>query len=135
MRTSKSTNQPTASELAILQILWKEGPSSVRTVHDILSENKESGYTTTLKLMQLMFEKGLLERESEGRKHIYRAAIEEETTQGKLLDQFLEKTFRGSAVKLVMRALGSKQTTQKELDEIKAYLNQIEKQTNDGSDI
>lgn len=126
MENNKQPIQPTASELEILQILWKSGPLSVRDVHDVISAHKSSGYTTTLKIMQLMFEKGLLSRESEGRKHIYRAAIEEETTQGRLLDNFMQKAFGGSAVKLVMQALGGGRTSKKEIEEIKAYLNQIQ---------
>lgn len=82
------SSQPTASELAILQILWQRGPLPVRTVHEVLAEEKEVVYTTILKTMQVMLERGFLERESVGRKHIYRAAIAQEDTQDKLLDTF-----------------------------------------------
>ena len=133
MSKHSSNYQPTAAELSILQILWKKGPSSVREIHEVLSEDKDSGYTTTLKIMQLMYEKGLLSRESHGRKHIYKAEIEQETTQGNMLDNFMQKTFGGSAAKLVLQALGRGKTSKSELDEIQELLDQMKKDQHDES--
>ncbi len=118
--------KPTESELAILQLLWENGPSTVRFINDKLNESKEVGYTTTLKLMQIMHEKGLANRNTDSRTHIYSAAVAEGETRGRLLDQFLDKTFRGSAMELVMQALGNHNASQDELDEIKALIAKIE---------
>lgn len=118
---------PTPSELEILQFLWKHGPSTVKQIHEVLEQHKEVRYTTTLKTMQVMFERGMLKREAQGRKHIYQAAIAEEETQDVLLDRFLNKTFRGSALKLVMRALGNYDATQSDLNQLKDYIDQMEK--------
>ncbi|MGB3800281.1 MAG: BlaI/MecI/CopY family transcriptional regulator [Lewinella sp.] len=117
---------PTASELAILQLLWDHGPQTVRQVHDTLAEEKEVGYTTTLKTMQVMLERGFLTRESQGRGHIYAAAIAKGDTQDKLLDNFLDRTFGGSVKGLVMRALGNRKTSRKDLEELKALIDRIE---------
>lgn len=118
--------KPTDSELEILQILWQHGPSTVRLVNEQLSERREVGYTTTLKIMQLMLEKGLVQRDDEGRSHVYRAAVREHDTQRVLLDRFLEATFGGSALKLVMQALGQRRTSPDELAQIRRLLNDIE---------
>ena len=122
-----SIPKPTEAELQILQVLWDHGPSSVRFVNDILSEIKEVGYTTTLKLMQIMAEKGIVKRDTTHRTHIYIPTVEKEVTQGNLLSSFIETTFQGSAMNLVMQALGNHKTTGKELEEIKALIDQIEK--------
>ncbi|NJC28367.1 BlaI/MecI/CopY family transcriptional regulator [Neolewinella antarctica] len=119
--------QPTASELAILAILWEDGPQPVRVIHERLSAEKEVVYTTILKTMQVMLERGFLDRESQGRKHIYRAAIARETTQDSLLDTFVNRAFGGSAKKLAMRALGNYKTSKEDLDELKALIEKIEK--------
>jgi BlaI family transcriptional regulator, penicillinase repressor len=119
-------NKPTESELEILQVLWQNGPSSVRHVNEVLSQQKEVGYTTTLKQMQIMHEKGLLERDTDAKSHIYTTSIPEEDTQKHLLQQFVDNAFRGSAMKLVMQALGNHQVSENELDEIKALINSIE---------
>lgn len=119
--------RPTESELEILQILWKEGPSSVRTVNDMLNKNREVGYTTTLKIMQIMADKNLVERNTESRTHIYEASISEEETQQKLLNRFVDATFRGSAMKLVMQALGNHEASPEELKDIKALIEAMEK--------
>jgi predicted transcriptional regulator len=123
-------HKPTTSELAILQVLWKEGPVSVRTVNEALNatSDKPIGYTTTLKLMQLMLDKGLLSRDASSRTHIYRAVIAQEEVQGTLLNQLVDRAFGGSAAKLVMRALGQQGTSEDELAEIKALIEQIEKE-------
>ena len=118
--------KPTESELEILQVLWQNGPSTVRLVHDELSKTKEAGYTTTLKLMQIMAEKGMLAADKSSRSHVYRPVLEEETTQRELLDRFLDATFRGSASKLVMQALGNSKTSQKDLNEIRNLLDKLE---------
>ena len=118
--------KPTEAELEILQVLWQSGPSTVRFVHEVLSETKDAGYTTTLKLMQIMAEKGILEADKSSKSHIYKPLLSEETTQRRLLDRFLDTTFRGSATKLVMQALGSQRTSKEEIDEIRNLLNKLE---------
>ena len=125
--------KPTEAELEILQILWEHGASTVRFVNDSLNEKrgsnqKEIGYTTTLKLMQLMHEKGLASRNEDKRTHIYSAKVHEGEMQKALLEKFVDKTFRGSAMKMVMQALGNHKTSQEELDEIKALIQKIEKE-------
>ncbi len=122
------TMKPTDSELEILQVLWQEGPCTVRQVNERLAENRDVGYTTTLKLMQIMYEKGLLTRLEEARSHVYEANVSEEETQTTLLERFVDTAFRGSAGKLVMQALGNHKTTPAELDEIRKLLDQIEQQ-------
>lgn len=118
--------RPTESELEILSVLWRNGPSTVRTVNDILNGRKDVGYTTTLKFMQIMLEKGLLAREEQGRLHIYRPLVKEEEIQGKLVDRLLETAFGGSAKKLVMQALGNHEASADELMEIKALIKKLE---------
>jgi len=121
--------QPTDAELGILQILWEAGPSTVRFVNEQLNEQqeKEIGYTTTLKLMQIMTEKKLLSRNTETRTHVYLAEAIQGDTQKALLKKFVDATFKGSATNLVMQALGNHETSQQELDEIKALIERIEK--------
>jgi predicted transcriptional regulator len=119
--------KPTDSELEILQILWQNGPSTVKSVNEILNGKKETGYTTTLKLMQIMNEKNLVDRDENERSHVYSAAIKENEIQKVLLDKLLETAFSGSAMKLVMQALGNSRTTKEELDKIREYINQIER--------
>lgn len=118
--------KPTDSELEILQILWQKGPTTVRVINDLLNEQREVGYTTTLKFMQIMFEKGMVSRVEDGRTHIYTALVEEYGTQSLLLQKFVDNTFRGSAAQLVMQALGNHEASAAELDEIKALIAQIE---------
>ena len=122
----KKLPKPTESELEILQILWEHGPSAVRFVNETLNKKREVGYTTTLKLMQIMLEKGLLERNAESRSHIYNAVVGEADIQQQLLKKFVDTTFRGSAMKLVMQALGNHKTSSDELEEIKALIKKIE---------
>ena len=125
--------KPTESELEILQILWEHGASPVRLVFDQLNsrrkvnDREEVGYTTALKLMQIMAEKGLLTRNTDMRTHVYEAAAPEEDTQQQLLRKFVDSTFRGSAMKLVMQALGNHDASAEELDEIKALIEKIER--------
>ena len=118
--------KPTESELEILQVLWQHGPSTVRFVNDELSQRREVGYTTTLKLLQLMLDKGLALRDDDTRTHVYRAAVREEETQGLLLDKFVDAAFGGSAMKLVMQALGNRRTSREEVAQIRRLLNDIE---------
>lgn len=120
------TPKPTESELEILQILWQHGPTTVRFVNEQLNQKKEVGYTTTLKIMQIMAEKGLVKRNEESRSHIYEANVTEEATQKHMLDKFLDLTFRGSASKLVMQALGNHKATRAELDEIRKLIDKME---------
>ena len=120
--------KPTDSELEILQVLWDRGPSTVREVNDLLSAKREIGYTTTLKIMQIMHEKSLLEREKDGKGHVYTANVEREATQKALLDRFLEGAFGGSAMQLVMQTLGGHKASAAEIDQIRDYLDAIEKE-------
>ncbi|MDA3879136.1 MAG: BlaI/MecI/CopY family transcriptional regulator [Prolixibacteraceae bacterium] len=124
MKSKKST--PTASELEVLNVLWKCGPSTVKSVHEALLSTKDVGYTTTLKIMQNMHDKGFLSRMPEGRSHIYEAAYEQGETRGRLLDRFVDSTFSGSASSLVMQLLGNKKTSKKELDEIRRIINDMD---------
>jgi predicted transcriptional regulator len=120
--------KPTDSELEILQVIWHHGPASVRFVNDELNRKKRVGYTTTLKLMQIMTEKGLLKRSEEDRKHIYNVVLKESEAKNLLLDKFLQTTFGGSAMELVMQALGNHQTTPDELADLKALIDKIERE-------
>ena len=122
------SNKPTDAELQILQILWAQGPSSVRSVNEKLNKIREVGYTTTLKIMQIMVEKGLARRNTASRTHIYEANVEEQATQNQLLNKFVDATFRGSAMKMVMQALGNHRASKAELDEIKALIQQLEEE-------
>ena len=122
----KKISPPTERELMILAILWKGGPSTVKQVNEEMNKAERVGYTTTLKLMQIMAEKGLLVRDDSQFKHIYKPAITEEKTQNQLVSDLLEKGFGGSAEKLVMRALSAKKVSRKELVKIKKMLDKIE---------
>jgi predicted transcriptional regulator len=121
----KKTTGPTEGELAILSVLWEKGPSTVRDVHEGLHQDVETGYTTTLKLMQIMVEKGSLVREDNGRRHIYRPALSEEKTQKQLVQNLLDRVFAGSAEKLVMRALSAKKVPPKELKRIREMIDDM----------
>lgn len=118
---------PTPAELDILQVLWQCGEAKVQSVNDQLSESKPVGYTTTLKTMQIMEQKGLLGRKKDGKSHIYFPLIAQADTQSSLLDKLLQSAFGGSKSQLVMQLLGSKKTSKKELAEIKAFLEKMEK--------
>jgi BlaI family penicillinase repressor len=119
--------KPTESELEILNIIWDKGKATVREVHEVLEHSKSAGYTTTLKLMQIMLEKGLLKREESARSHVYKASMKRETAQGQLLGRMIENVFKGSASQLVMQALGNHRASPEELDEIREYLKSLEK--------
>ncbi len=120
--------KPTEAELDVLRILWDHGPNTVRFVNDILNKKKEVGYTTTLKIMQIMLEKNLLTREAKERKHIYTPGISEKETQSIMLDRILGAAFGGSASQLVMRTLGNHKTSKEELEKIREMIDKLEKQ-------
>ena len=123
----KYEKNPTAAELEILHILWIRHPRTVKDVHDLISSQKDVGYTTTLKIMQNMTAKGMLSREADGRGHVYSPLLNKEDTQNKLTNSFLKATFGGSAGNLVMQVLGNHKTTLDELNRIKQLINEIEK--------
>ncbi|HYT73206.1 MAG TPA: BlaI/MecI/CopY family transcriptional regulator [Vicinamibacterales bacterium] len=111
--------KPTDAELAILRILWERGPSTVRQVHEILGRERQAAYTTALKMLQIMTEKGLVERDERDRTHIYRARLSEEQTQRQLLRDLLDRAFGGSSTKLVMQALATRRASAEELRDIR----------------
>jgi predicted transcriptional regulator len=114
--------RPTDAELAILRILWERGPSTVRQVHEALSAERPSGYTTALKLLQIMTDKGLVRRDESDRTHDYTARLSEEQTQRQLDGDLLDRAFGGSAMKLVMQALSTRKASPEELAQIRALL-------------
>lgn len=120
--------RPSDGELAILRVLWDRGPCTVRDVHADLSKGRDMGYTTVLKLMQIMVDKGLVTRDESARSHVYQAAQGEVSTQACLLRELMDKAFEGSAKSLVLRALSESPTGTAELDEIQAYLDRIRKE-------
>ena len=119
-------SRPTDAELAILRVLWRRGPSTVRQVHETFSQDREIGYTSVLKLMQIMTEKGLVERDESERTHVYQARLTQEQTQQQLVGDLLEKAFGGSASQLVMRALAAKPASADELAQIRRLLDELE---------
>ena len=119
--------KPTESELEILKILWNKETATVRDVHLELSKTKESGYTTTLKLMQIMFEKGLVKRDDRNKTHIYEPAISKQKTQKQFLDKMINTLFAGSSTQLVLQALGNQKSSKEELEEIQKYLDNLKK--------
>lgn len=121
-----SLPKPTDAELSILRVLWRRGPSTVRQVYEEWNARQPTGYTTVLKLMQIMVEKGLLKRDDTERSHVYEATLAEEETQRQLVGHLLERAFSGSAQKLVMQALSAKKATPEELAEIRRLLDQME---------
>lgn len=125
--TILKSNKPTESELEILQVLWDKEKATVREVHEVLSLTKDSGYTTTLKLLQIMFEKGLVKRDDSNKTHIYEAAITKERTQKQFLDKMINTLFAGSSTQLVLQALGNQKTSKGELEEIQKYLDNLKK--------
>ncbi len=126
MKDQNKPAEPTKSELEILQILWQIGPATVRDVNNELLKVKDVNYTTTLKFMQIMTDKGLLQRDESQMKHVYRVAEDEQKTKAHLLDKFVDTMYKGSASKLVMQLLGNKNTSQQELQEIKDILKRLE---------
>ncbi len=124
--TRYKSPKPTDRELTILRILWDNGPSTVRQVNEAMNKDEDTGYTTTLKLMQIMAEKGLLVRDESQFKHVYKPAFTEERTQKQLVGDLLERAFSGSAEKLVMRALSAKKISAKKLAGIRKILDEFE---------
>src|ERR1700742_3249022 len=117
--------KPTESELEILQVLWEKGVASVRDVHEELLKTKEAGYTTTLKLMQIMHEKGLVKRDDSAKTHIYQASVSREKTQKHLVGKMINSLFGGSTTELVIQALGNHKASPAELEEIQQLLNNL----------
>ena len=132
MNSSEQPNNskfdPTKAELEILQVLWQHGPSTVRFVNIKLNEQREVNYTSTLKLMQIMADKGIVKRDESQMKHIYHVAQEEEKTKDHLLQKFVDSMYKGSASNLVMQLLGNKKTSKEDLQAIKDLLNKLEKE-------
>ncbi len=129
MMTKQKTEagkEPTKAELEILQVLWDKGPSTVRVVNDELLNFKDINYTTTLKMMQMMAEKGMLLRNESQMKHVYSVAEEENKTKGMLLEKFVNTLYKGSASQLVMQLLDNEKTSAQELEEIKNILDKLE---------
>jgi predicted transcriptional regulator len=128
--------RPTDAELAILRILWDRGPSTVRQVHEILGLERQAAYTTALKLLQIMTEKGLVERDERDRTHIYRPRLSQETTQRQLVGDLLDRAFGGSSSKLVMQALATKRASADELRDIRHAIDSArnEKEVRDDGD-
>lgn len=119
--------RPTDAELAILQVLWQRGPSTVKQVLEELSRHRATGYTTVLKFLQIMTEKGLVTRDESQRTHVYRARLSEGQTQQQLVGDLLDRAFGGSAQKLVLQALSAKKATPAELDQIRQILDELER--------
>ena len=130
MKRSKSVPpRPTQAELEILCVLWQRGPSSVREVQQTLSESRTAGYTTVLKLLQIMAGKGLVARDERERTHVYRAALAQEQTQRQLVADLLERAFDGSASQLILHALATQRATAGEMDEIRKMLDKAQRRS------
>ena len=123
---NRPARKPTDAELAILNVLWRVGPATVRQVHESLPESVRRGYTTTLKLMQIMSEKGVVERDESRRSHVYSAVAGEREMKDRLVSDLVDKAFGGSAAKLAMRALAHKPASRRELDEVRRLLDELD---------
>ncbi len=123
---NKLIHKPTDGELEILQILWKLGPSSVKAVNELLNEHKDVGYTTTLKMLQIMYEKGLCVREAEGKLHIYKPAIKEQQVKKNYLKDMIDHVFDGSPMEMVMQTLGNYKASPDEINDLKKLLKDLE---------
>lgn len=121
--------RPTDAELEILRVLWEHGPSTVRQVHEALADTRETGYTTTLKLMQIMADKGLVSRDESSRTHVYSAGTSKEQTQRQLVKDLMDRAFGGSAAALVMRAISAEGTSSEELREIRKLIDDYREKT------
>lgn len=124
--TANDVSRPTDAELEILKVLWERGACTVRDVFEVLSAARETGYTTTLKLMQIMFEKGLVSRDESQKSHVYKARAKQQATQRMLVTDLLTRAFGGSTEKLVVQALAAKKASKEELAEIRRLLNELE---------
>lgn len=128
LKKEKELAEPTRSELAVLEYLWQRGPSTVRAVHDGLNEGKEATqYTTTLKLMQVMTDKGMLGRDETNMKHVYSALLEERDTKGHLLEKLVDTLYQGSVSSMVVALLGNEKTSTEDLEKVKMLLAEMEK--------
>ena len=125
MTRDKSQIKPTEAELTLLNVLWKVGPATVRQIHDVVSETQKTGYTTVLKILQIMHEKSLVIRDESNRAHVYAAANSETHTQSSLLKDLVTKAFGGSTSKLVMRAL-DESTSREDIADIRQLLNKLD---------
>lgn len=125
----KSTPKPTVMELAILRVLWEHGPSTVRDVHEVLEGKRPTGYTTVLKLLQIMTAKGMVVRNEDARAHVYEARQPAENTKRQLVSDLVQRAFSGSASELMMHALSAKKTSRAEIDEIRRMLDDHERKT------
>lgn len=125
---AKTPPRPTDAELAILRVLWSQGPATVRHVHEALADSRETGYTTTLKLMQIMAEKRLVTRDESTRTHVYEARLDRDSTQRQLVSDLVDRAFGGSAAALVMQALSQHPATAEELTEIRKLITKYRKE-------
>lgn len=119
-------SQPTDTELQILQVLWDEGPSTVRTIHERLSRTRETAYATTVKMLVIMFDKGLVTRDDSVRPQIYKAAVTRKRTQKQMLNDLIHKVYEGSAASVVLQALSSKKATKEDVAKIRQLLDELE---------
>jgi len=124
-----TTPKPTVMELAILRVLWERGPATVREVHEVLDSGKATGYTTVLKLLQIMTAKGMVIRNEEERAHVYEARLPAESTKRQLVSDLVQRAFSGSASQLMMHALSGKKTSPAEIEEIRRMLDEYERKT------
>jgi BlaI family transcriptional regulator, penicillinase repressor len=125
--TKASPLQPTEVELQILRILWELGPSPVRLIHQRLEADKGTNYSTTVKMLSVMLEKGLVKRDEEASPHIYRTTLSREKTSKRMLTDLVDKVYAGSTMSLVLQALSSTKATREELDEVRQLLDQMER--------
>ena len=123
----KPLPKPTEGELELLQVLWENGPSTVREMHEAISGDRNTGYTTTLKVLQKMTAKGLVRRDESSRSHLYMPVLEQQKTQQQLASDLMQKGFGGSSARLVLAALSAKRATPKELSEIRELLDEMER--------
>src|SRR5262245_20352974 len=128
-RNPSGPPRPTQAELEILRVLWQLGPSSVREVQQTMSETRATGYTTVLKLLQIMARKGLVARDERERTHVYQAALAQEQTQRQLLTDLLERAFDGSASQLILQALAARRTSPDEMDEIRRVIDKAQRRS------
>jgi len=124
--SNKPLQKPTSSELEILRVLWERGPSTVRDVYEALSENKTTGYTTVLKMLQIMTAKGSVRRNEDQRAHVYQACVPAEKTKQQLAGDVLQRVFEGSASQLMLHALAGHRTTREEMEELRRLLDEHE---------
>ncbi|HLK55715.1 MAG TPA: BlaI/MecI/CopY family transcriptional regulator [Chthonomonadaceae bacterium] len=128
MREERALPNPTPAELDILRVLWRQGPSTVREVYEAMQRDRNTGYTTILKFLQIMTEKGLVTREEQGRAHLYSTRLTEEQAQRRMLDDLVDRAFDGAAQKLVMQALAAHKASPDELAEIRRLLDRLEEE-------